>query len=94
MFAKSVAGALPDSYGRAPGPTYLRGAKTCTAVMTRLFKYFHAQLAGSIQVIGVRIKGNQAVALLHSRTFPNAEMWLDRRQRKWIVEQMLGGTLP
>jgi hypothetical protein len=57
-------------YGRAPGPKYLRGAKTCSAVMSRLFKHLQAQLATSIEVTKVLVGGGRADVVVVSRTVP------------------------
>jgi hypothetical protein len=90
----SFAKAIPEDYGQAPGPGYLRGAKTCPAVMTLLFKYFHSQLGGAVEVTGVRVKGDQAFVLLGSTTRPASYLTLKRKGGgAWGIEGLLATPL-
>ncbi|MGC2373172.1 MAG: hypothetical protein WA484_04780 [Solirubrobacteraceae bacterium] len=77
----SLARSLPEDYGAGAGPSYLRGSKTCHAVMSKIFKHFHAELTGKTEVTNVRVEGNQAIAFLRSRGL----MWVGVLGRKWAL---------
>jgi hypothetical protein len=94
LIAPSVAGAIPEDYGRAPGPTYLRGGKTCSAVMSLLFKHAHGQLAGAVEVTGVRVEGDRAIALLGSGTMPAGDIIVRREHGAWKIDGLIEGPLP
>lgn len=94
MVYTTFAEALPEDYGQAPGPRYMRGAKTCQAVMTLLFEHSRAQTTGSVELTGVRVKGNEALALLGSRTRPAGYIMLKRERGAWKVNALLDGILP
>lgn len=94
MILPSLANAIPEDYGRASGPVYLRGGKTCQAVMTRLLTYSHAQLSGSIDITGVRLKGSRAFVLLRSKTLPYPYITVERHGDTWKITDLLGTTMP
>lgn len=89
-----LAGALPEDYGRAPGPAYLRGANTCQMVMSRLLEHVHNHLTGAIEVIGVRVSGDEAQAQLGSRTIPASLILVRRERGVWKIDELLGSALP
>jgi hypothetical protein len=93
MILPTLAKAIPEDYARPTGPVYLRGGKTCRAVMSRLFKHFHDKLAGAIEVTGVRVEGNLALALLGSRTRPASEMSVERIGGAWKIALLLANAL-
>jgi hypothetical protein len=94
MITSTFATAIPEDYGQAPGPAYLRGAGTCQAVMSRLLKHVHRQLPAAIKVTEVRVGGNQARALLGSRTTPASFILVERERGTWKIDGLLGGPLP
>jgi hypothetical protein len=68
----TVAEAVPEEYGRAPAPPSLRG-KTCTVVMSKLFRQHHRQLAAepaTLEVTSVRIEGPRELAIFRLPTTP------------------------
>ncbi len=81
-------------YGQVSGEPYLRGAKDCATVMSRVFKHFHSELAGSYEITGVRVAGKYALVLLGSRTRPAAFIALEREGDAWKVEGLLVQSLP
>lgn len=87
-----LAEAIPEDFGRSPGPAYARG-KTCAVVMSKIFKHDHAQLAG-VQVTGVRVSGNEARALLGSKALPAGSILLRREHRAWKMDALLSEPLP
>jgi hypothetical protein len=89
----SLAGAIAEDYGQA-GPAYLRGGKTCQAVMSMLFKHSHEELAEAITVVDVRLSGERAQAILSSRSMPASNIFLHRNGDSWKVDSLLGKPLP
>jgi hypothetical protein len=85
--------AIPEDYGQAPGPVYLRG-KTCAAVMTKLFKHAHRELAGGTVVTGVRVGGGEALVLIGSPTMIARYVALRRSHGSWRVNGLLGAQMP
>jgi hypothetical protein len=94
MISPSLAKAVPEDYGSAPGPAYLRGGKTCQGVMVRLFKHMHTGLGAKIHVTAVRVKGNYGLALLGSTKAPASELPMDRDGAHWWIGSLLAGELP
>jgi hypothetical protein len=91
----TTARSLAAKFGKgSAGPSYLRGATTCDAVMTRLFEHHHAQLAAPVESTGVRVEDGRAYVLLGSRTAPASSLLLRRRAGSWKVDEALGKTLP
>jgi hypothetical protein len=94
LIVSTLARAIPEDYGQASGPSYLRGGETCQAIMLKMFIHFHSQLAGTIEVTGVRVKRNHAFALLRSSTFPFVYTELEHEGGVWKVQRLLGAVLP
>lgn len=94
LLLPSLAAATPVDYGGSVGPSYLRGGKTCTEIMSRLFKYARAQLAGSIKVTEVRTVSNRAYVLLQSKTLPYPYITVMKYRDTWKVTNLIGATLP
>jgi hypothetical protein len=90
VFAESVV----EDFGEAPGPAYLRGAKTCQAVTTLLFEHERAQLAGTVRVTGVRVDDRTASALIGSSSMPASRIGLKRELGAWKIEGLIGTPLP
>lgn len=96
MIMKSLERSLPEDLGRSPGPTYLRG-KTCSAVMSKVFKQDHQQLAAyaaGLEITGVRIDGNRGIAVLGFKALPGRQMRLAREGHAWKLEGLLDSELP
>jgi hypothetical protein len=86
-------GAVAEDYGQA-GPAYLRGGKTCQAVMSMLFKHFHEQLAEAITVVDVRVSGDRAEVVFSSRSMPASDIFLQREHGSWGIDGLIGNPLP
>ncbi len=93
MIAPGFAGSVVEAYGGPAGPVYLQGAKTCAAVLSRLFEHFHAQLAAGVEVTGVRVGGAQALVFVGSGAAPAGALTLERRGRSWGIVGMLATEL-
>jgi hypothetical protein len=89
-FAHSVA----EDYGQAPGPTYLRGAKTCSALMSGVFEHFHKRLVAEALVlrsrVTARLKGYQGSALLSVGRKIEFELPVRHELNAWKVVGLLG----
>lgn len=85
---------LPEQYGQPPGPLWLRGANTCQAVLSRVFKHFHNQLTVPVVVTGVRVDGDHADALVGFRTLPAGVVKARREGRAWKIDGLLAVALP
>jgi hypothetical protein len=89
--AKSVA----EDYGQAPAPRYLRG-ETCATVMTKLFRHYRHRLlaeAPLLKVVGVRVRGHRAIALLRFGTALERQILLDRERGSWRIAALLDTEL-
>lgn len=94
MLFFAVAESLAEKYGRAPGPLYLNGAKTCQAVLTRVFEHFHAQLSMRPTVTLVHVSGNRARALLAWKALPAGYVEARREGTAWKLENVLATAVP
>jgi hypothetical protein len=89
----SLANAVALDYGRFGAP-YLRRGKTCARVMALLFRHFHRQLAESMLITSVRVRGARAIALLGSKDRPASYIPTEREGAVWKIAQVLGSPLP
>lgn len=94
LIVPSLARSVHEDYGSGAGPSYLRGGVTCQAVISRLSSHFKNPLADSISITAVRVHGNQAQAVLDSRTMFASHITLRRTHDVWRVAQLLGTPLP
>lgn len=92
LMAPAYARSVPVDYGQAPGPAYLRGAKTCPAVMTRLLARSH--VSDPIHVTAVRLGGAHATAMVGSSDLPASYIGLVRRHGAWWIQSLLAVPLP
>lgn len=84
-----------EAYGGRGGTSYLRGAKTCAAIVLKLFQYFREELAEAIRVVEVRVQGSRAQAVLASRKMRASSIFLSRQAGGlWRIQQLLGLPLP
>ncbi|HEX5309680.1 MAG TPA: hypothetical protein VFW38_11435 [Solirubrobacteraceae bacterium] len=93
LLTANFARAVPEDYGRPPGPADLRGS-TCAAVMKRLFKLLHEELAGGIVVADVRVAGSAALVLVGSSNQPAGEVRFLRKGSRWGIVGLLATPLP
>jgi hypothetical protein len=96
LILSSIAKALPEDYGQAPGPHYLRGGKTCRAVMSRLFTHFHRLLvtdAATLIVAQVRLDTTGGYAVLSFGAKPEREITVVREGGAWKISSMLDSEL-
>lgn len=96
LIISGIARSIPGDLGRPPGPPYLRG-DTCAAVLSKVFKENRRQLAAyaaALQVTGVRVAGNRALAVLGFKTLPGRQFHLAREGNAWKLEGLLDSELP
>jgi hypothetical protein len=93
MLPPSLVRALPQDYGER-GLPYLRGAKTCQAVMERLFAHSHSELSAPVAVTGVLVNHNYAYTLLGSPKMRASYITLHRERGVWTINTLLGNGMP
>jgi len=97
MLVSTVAEAVPEEYGEASGPAYLRG-KTCAVVMSKLFKRHHRQLADNIatfEVTKVRAEEGKGLVVLRFATTPEPRKIAVRREGSvWKIKELLDSGMP
>lgn len=62
--------------------------------MSRLFEHSHRELAGRVEVVGVRVSGDLAHVQLGSRTLPASFILVRRMGGVWRIDSLLGVELP
>lgn len=92
MMSPLVAHTIPLDFGKH-GSSYLRGAKTCAAVETRLFAHLRSQLTADLEVTSVRISGSQAWAFFGSKAKPPGMIALARQGSSWRIDSTIGTLL-
>lgn len=100
MLYSTIAESLPEDYGsetgQPPGPPYMRG-KTCPAIMTGLFRHFHAQLTVEVpklRVVRVHLEEHHGVALLNFGALPERTISFAREGHVWKMNEMIDAELP
>ena len=97
MLPPTLVKIIPEDYGQSPGPSYLRGGKTCSAVMALLFKHFRDQLAAELpllKVTRVRLDRHHGLAVLNFGRMPERQISVAREGHTWRVEVLLDDELP
>jgi hypothetical protein len=93
----SLAESLPEDYGQSSGPSFMRGAKTCAATLTLLFKHYHDQLAIEIPKLAVgriRIHERHGTVLLTFGSLRGQYTSVMREGKIWKIAVLLGASLP
>jgi hypothetical protein len=93
LISPVLAEAAPRDYGSGAGPAYLKGS-TCSAVMSKLFAHDRLKFAGPLRVTGVRIEGEEGIALIGSPMQPASSLRLSRVRGRWQVDALEGTPLP
>lgn len=89
MVVPSLAKALPVDYGKY-GEAYLRGAKTCQAVLGRIFRHSHSILTVPPTVRGLLTHGAQGYAFISSRRMRVSVIQLQRSAGGWAIDSPMG----
>jgi hypothetical protein len=85
---------LPEKYGEPPGPLWLKGARTCPALLARVFANYHKKLTVPVVVTGVRVNGSHADALVGFKTLAAGYVKLRREGNSWKIDGLLAQPLP
>jgi hypothetical protein len=94
MLGASFAASVAEDYGReSAGPAYLRNGTSCTQVLDLLFAHERAKLTSLPAVTGVRVEGDQAIALLGSAIAEASYLPLTRERDGWKVDSLLGAVI-
>jgi hypothetical protein len=93
MLIPFIAESVAEDYGHTSA---LHG-KSCSVVMSMLFKQHHALLAtkhATLKVIEVRVNGDKALAILEFPTIPEVRQITERREgRTWKLQDLLDEIL-
>ncbi len=96
LIVPRVARSVPEDYGRAPGPRYLRGGKTCPAVMSRMFTHLSKRMKAewaTLKVTRVRLGPRGGYAVLRFGSPPERELTVVRNGGAWHVSSLLDSAL-
>jgi hypothetical protein len=77
--------AIPEDYGHVSSLPYAHGP-TCAVVMSKIFKHEHRHFDTAFRVTGVRVRGNNAIALLGSPTLLASFLSMRRERGTWKVD--------
>jgi hypothetical protein len=91
-----LARSLPEDLGRG-GPRYLRGGRTCAAVVAKLFSQNHFQLIpydAGLRVDAVRVMGVFGLATLSFHRLPDRVVEVIRDRSVWRMYAPLDGEMP
>ncbi len=92
LITPELAKGVPEDYGRAPNPAYMRGT-TCPQVLSGLFKSLDGQNSTDLattKVTGVRLMDNHGFAQLSSKTTPTAQVAVVHEGTKWKLSVVIG----
>ncbi len=95
MFSPVFAKSIPQDYGRgSAGPSFLREATTCPAVLALVFSNLRARFSAPIEIIRVRVKGNEGRILISAKNMPASYLELHREDGVWRSTSMFASRLP
>jgi hypothetical protein len=92
LIYSTLAEAAPEDDGReADAPAFSRGATTCAAVLSDLFRHYHAQLAAEVPklvVTNVRLEEHHGFAFLSFGKLPERKISVQREGHVWKMSQI------
>lgn len=94
LMARAFASVVAQDYGQAPGPMYLRGARTCPGVMRLLFRHQADNPGRAAHVTSVRLEGDRGVAMLGSTVNVASYLSMRRERGLWKVSGLSPVPLP
>src|ERR1700739_4855511 len=91
LMSPTFAHVVPNDYGRL-GPSYLRGAKTCAAVLSRLARHERSLPVEVRQmvVVGVRVDGTRGVPLIEGPNMKASSVSILREGHAWRIGVLIG----
>lgn len=95
LMTRRLARVTPIEYGRF-GASYLRSARTCADVVSRVFGHVHAELTEPLDITQVRINYNRvdAKAFFGTHKIPASEISLRLEHGSWRINQIIGSPMP
>jgi hypothetical protein len=94
LMARAFVRSVVVDYGEF-GPSYLHGAKSCTAIAERQFRHARNQLTAAVHVTAVHLEHpDRAYALFGSRTTPASFIAVVREGGAWKVGALMGRPVP
>lgn len=93
LMSSQTAKEVPEDYGSGAGPAYLKGT-TCPLVIGKLFVHDRSKFGAPFAVTGIRVKGNEAFALIGSPSQPAGWLKLRREEGTWRLTQLEPTPLP
>lgn len=94
MLDTTLLATLPESYAKQQGPAYLRGAKDCETIMSRVFMHSPSAPNNLLHVVAVRVARGQGYVLLGSKTLPASYVPVKREEGRWRIAGLLVAPLP
>lgn len=95
LLAPAFAKTIPGTYGHgSAGPSYLRETGTCPAVLTLLFQHVHRQVSTQIEVVRVRVDGDNGLVLIGGPNMQASYLEALREGSQWRFLGMLTTVLP
>jgi hypothetical protein len=91
----SLASALVESNGQLPRASQSAG-QACAAYMSKTFEHLLGRSAAdlaAVEVVGVRVKGSEGLALLRLRTSQVRDIPVSRRGGAWKIEAFFDSGL-
>jgi hypothetical protein len=95
MIDSGLVKAVPLDYGKL-GPSYLRGGKTCAAVLSLLFQHEHQKLAAEVpqlKFLSMRLESNHGLVLLGFGSLPERLITVVHEGSVWKVAMLLDGEV-
>jgi hypothetical protein len=92
MLVPAVASSLVETYGSSRSG-FLRGSKSCQAVMSRLFGHIRRRFSTPTKIVAVRVAGDRAVVLIGSKLMPASYFSLRRERGGWRLTEIQAATL-
>jgi hypothetical protein len=94
LLVRSLSSSVVEDYGGRATQPYLQGSKTCKELMSKLFRHVHSKVLGRVTVTSVRVEGNQAEAMIESRTMPASQITVERKPGGWRMAELFSTPLP
>jgi hypothetical protein len=98
LIYSTLAESIAQDYGQAPGPAYLRGSRTCAAVMSRIFARTRRQLSAkwrTLEMGAIRVDLNLGSAQLGFRpNSPDRYLLMHRERGAWKLDMLFDVGYP
>jgi len=92
MLVPSVANSLAEDFGDTVDLPFLRGGKTCKAILTKMFAHRHALLAvehAGFDLYSLRVHRSGGYAILRFPNMTEREILVGREKGSWKLDAMV-----